>query len=427
MKKLAISLITLLALLAAALPVAAAEEEEKKEPLKVPNVVQIEDPPGDANTYGGDWQSGNLLDDGDILRAWFSNDAETVTGHVQTATMPVGDVAYLFRLRANPVNALNPAGGCLLFEGVVAGGTNAGSSDAGELNDNCGEAAKVIPGEISIDEMPDGTAVISMTVARAESPMLEEGVVLFTPLSESRAFLGAGNGGLLQLVDNTKAGSDYTLIGEVVAPKKEEPAEGEEGEEEPEEEPAEEPEQSEPPKKKKGKKGKGCPPMTPHEKGADAETVVVTEEATEEKPIEIPVAAPQGVFPVSGGDVYQNIQVDTSGGEKGLFIRYEFPEYEDLDLYLYEAGNDEAVAQAAGFNQAPVVPGETDGTGNGGHSEMGAEQIDGHPSADCAGFTAEMHSFLTEGGEYLLKVWLADPAAEEEGMRSIYDSMLSLI
>jgi hypothetical protein len=423
MKKLAISLITLLALLAAALPVAAAEEEKKK-PLTVPNVVQIVDPVGDANAQNTDWQSGGPQPDGaDIVSAWFDNDASTITAYVQVAVPPSGQVRNWYDIEVNPNNALAPTSGCIIFEAMLAGNSSPGGADTATVADSCGEAPVETEGAVSVVALPDGSAAVAMTFPRSASPHFEKDSILFTPFARSLVTFGAGGGGLGYTFDNTKPGSDYTLVGKAVAPKKEEPAEGEGEEEEPEEEP----EQSEPPKKKKKKGKSGCPAMTPHEKGAEAETTVVTEEATEEKPIEVPITAPQGLFPATTGDVYHNIQVDTSGGEKGLFVRYEFPEYEDLDLYLYEAGNDEAVAQAAGFNQAPFVPGETDGTGNGGHSEMGAEQVDGHPSADCAGFTAEMHSFLTEGGEYTLKIWLGEPGGEAAAMRSIYDAALSLI
>lgn len=411
-KKILISVIALVALFGASLPVAAQEpEEEEKEPIVVPNDVQISDPPGDANYYGGDYQAGNIGPSGsDILKAWFTNDERSISAHIQTAE-PMDELALYYAVRTRPESISHEA--CIVFAAWMSG--NGAASGSSRVDDTCEEEEALRgEGEAAFEEGPGGTGILTITVPRSSSPRFEKDSILFAPTAESRHHIGTA-GALI--IDSTQPGSDYTVVGERAAPPEiEEPEEGEEGEE-PEEEPEEEeePEQSEPPKKKKkGKKGKGCPAMTPHEKGAEAETTVVTEEATEEKPIEIPVEAPPGLWPASTGDVYHNIQVDTAAGERGLFVRYEFPDYEDLDLYLYEPGNDEAVAQAAGFNPFPFVPGETDGTGNGGHSEMGAEQIDGFPTADCVGYTAEMHSFISEGGEYTLKLWLGDPAEEEE-------------
>lgn len=81
-------------------------------------------------------------------------------------------------------------------------------------------------------------------------------------------------------------------------------------------------------------------------------------------------------------------------------------------------------AHAAGFNPAPV--GIFDGTGSGGHSEQGAEALDGIKVADCSGWTFDVASYLSEGREVTLKFWLGaaeyDPAGEE-GARS-YSSIM---
>jgi hypothetical protein len=148
----------------------------------------------------------------------------------------------------------------------------------------------------------------------------------------------------------------------------------------------------------------------------------VTDAATEEAPIEVTIAAPSGV-PVANGQAFHNIQVDAAAAEAGLYVRYEFPVQDDHDIYLNYSDGSEA-AHAAGFNPFPFVPANpvlgTDGTGNGGHSEQGAEVLDGIRTADCAGYTLQMDSYLSEGGDMTLKLWLGeaqnDPAPPDGGL-----------
>jgi len=179
--------------------------------------------------------------------------------------------------------------------------------------------------------------------------------------------------------------------------------------------------------KKKGckKKPKKCPTFAPAEAGAEAPVTVVTDKATEEAPIEIPVETELGT-PDAPTHVFQNLQVDSKAKDAGLYVRYEFGDDEDMDLYLYNADGTTA-AQAAGFNPFPFIPNNpvfyTDGTGTGGHSEMGAEQVDGSLTPDCGGYSADLAAYLGYGGERVLKVWLGpatwDPVAqapiEQEG------------
>lgn len=161
----------------------------------------------------------------------------------------------------------------------------------------------------------------------------------------------------------------------------------------------------------KKKKKKKCPAMAPAEAGAEAPITVVTPKATEEAPIEIAVEAPAGLPEVAIEHVYQNVQVDNKGGESGLYLRYEFTEFEDYDVYLLDSAGEE-VARSAGFNPIPVGP--FDGTGNGGHSEQGAEQIDGFATPDCGGYTVDLATYMGEGGELVLKAWLGEIAPPEE-------------
>lgn len=179
-------------------------------------------------------------------------------------------------------------------------------------------------------------------------------------------------------------------------------------------------------KKKKKKKPKvaTCAPYTPGEVGADAPVTIVTDAATEEAPVEVTVSTTQGLGFTSsdvGGDqgptshAFSNVQVDSASSGRGLYARVEFNPAYDYDHFLRTADG-AAVAYSAGFNQAMVAGDPTgmtglDGTGNGGHSEQGAEQIDGYATSDCDGFTHDIASAGSPGGDVTVKYWLGDPAS----------------
>jgi hypothetical protein len=65
------------------------------------------------------------------------------------------------------------------------------------------------------------------------------------------------------------------------------------------------------------------------------------------------------------------------------------------------------LARIRGGRQRPVPVAGLDGTGAGGHTEVGAEQIDGWISPDCAPYVIDLVSASTPGGDVTLKFWLA--------------------
>lgn len=157
-----------------------------------------------------------------------------------------------------------------------------------------------------------------------------------------------------------------------------------------------------------------CAPFAPGELGAGAPTNVVKETATADAPVEVKVATDAGAGTggtgnatadgVLGSEIshaIQNVQVDTPA-DATLFVRLEMPAHTDYDLFVYDAAG-EAVAQAAGFNPEPTV--YNDDT-HGGHTEKGAEVIDGLASVDCAGYTLDIAGASTPGGEVTLKLWV---------------------
>ena len=172
------------------------------------------------------------------------------------------------------------------------------------------------------------------------------------------------------------------------------------------------------------KKKKACAAYQPGELGADAPITVVTDAATEEAPVEVTVTTAEGLGFSSpdgpSGDsghtnhAFANVQVDSAARDAGLYARVEFGPAWDYDAYL-RTNDGTAVAYSAGFNQGMIGAGDPsglglDGTGHGGHSELGAEQIDGYLAADCDGFTYDIVSAGTPGEDVTVKFWLGEPA-----------------
>lgn len=175
--------------------------------------------------------------------------------------------------------------------------------------------------------------------------------------------------------------------------------------------------------KRKPKKAPACPAYVPGDLGKDQPITTVTDASTQDKPATADVDTGPGMgfsSPDVGGDQgptshsYTNVQVDSAAPTAYLYVRLEFQYPEDYDLYL-RASDGTAIAYVGGFNEAPVtlpvgtVGQPLDGTGHGGHSEMGAEQIDGATASDCQGFTVDVVSGTAAGETVTVKYWLGDP------------------
>ncbi|MDQ3962576.1 MAG: hypothetical protein M3277_01460 [Actinomycetota bacterium] len=455
MGKRTFSIVLALALVAgvfSALPATA--QEAPAQPTEVPPVVQIEDPYGDANGQSGDQQLG--VDGGsqtDIGKVWFTHDGTSVSAHFLTEGPPnANSLGFQFVVAAGEA-------GCLLFEGYFDGTTYT-SENFARVRDNCNTIDPVV-GTFVFAPGPGGEGgLATINVPREGVPSLAEGSVISGPSATTWIFAGGeqitptGFRGVRSRIDDTKVGTDYPLSsggGEVVEPKPE-----------PTEEP---PGKSDPPgkgKKKGCKKGKGkkkgacpeppqppaapaCPAYVPGEMGAEAETTVVTDDATEEKPIEIDV--PLGLATGTVGSdrrtrAQHNVQIDSKLAEAGFYARLESPAGDDPDLYVYYASGKQA-AVAGGFNPllaAGPLPNPTNhatinslnGRGTGGHSEFTAEQIDGLRSPDCQGWTLDLVNWGGRGGTYKLKLWVGeiqnDPAPEQQAeSESALDTFFDLL
>lgn len=436
------SLVLAAALIAGVFSALPAKAQEAP-PAVVPTVVNIEDPQGDANYINdqgvglpvpgdqvGTDQFGTVSD---ILKGWLSSDATTVSAHIVTNAAPPASTPLIFHMRVDPGSGTNCLWFRASFPSAVQGQTDPVVPQAASLRDTCTDDVTT-DAELTVGTTADGDGVITITVPKSASAAFIDGNVLKTPTADSRNYPGGKV--TLPQVDNTLPGTDFTITsggpiaggpGEPVKPTP--------------------PGKNDPPGKGKKKgcgkgKGKGkqkgacpggkpgkptptvvpsCPAYVPGDEGKEAATTVVTDAATAEKPVEVDLTAGAGggAMPIGGtpvpydetSSVYQNIQVDAADPSAGLYVRFEFPDRHDYDLYLnYPDGS-----TAANSGDANAAPGEGLGGGSpDGGWEAGSnyEQVMGIATADCAGYTARMVSFLTNGGAVKLKVWLGDVVAE---------------
>lgn len=170
---------------------------------------------------------------------------------------------------------------------------------------------------------------------------------------------------------------------------------------------------------KKKKKPAVCAPYVPGELGADQPVTVVTDAATAEAPVSIELDTHEGLGFTSpdgaSGDegapshVFTNVQVDSASPSTGLYIRLEFPDGLEYDLFA-RLTDGSAYAYVAGSNHTGPLVAEfgLDGTGHGGYSEVGAENLEGLTTADCAGYTVDVASAITPGGPVTVKYWLGE-------------------
>lgn len=175
--------------------------------------------------------------------------------------------------------------------------------------------------------------------------------------------------------------------------------------------------------KKKKNKPVPCSAYAPGEMGAAAETVVLTDTATEEAPVEAKVTHAMSTADIDQGLVSEashaplNIQVDSKLKDAGLYVLLEFPSRNDYDIYLYYPTGEEA-ASSHGFNTLieAKTPGPFDlsnsSTNHAGESTSSSEKLIGVHTTDCGGWTLDTVNWLGQGGEMTVKMWLGEIANE---------------
>lgn len=171
-------------------------------------------------------------------------------------------------------------------------------------------------------------------------------------------------------------------------------------------------------KKKKKPAPAGCPAYVPSEWSTDIPVTMVKDEHTADAPLEIEVPTEAGVGLSDSGSpensqtshaahAFLNVQVDSVNPEVGLYGTVEFTPTWDYDLFF--RGND-GVGIAYSAGTAPAGPFGLDGTGHGGHSGVGSENIDGLATPDCTGYLVDVVTSIGPGEDVTLKLWLGEPA-----------------
>ncbi|HEX2195716.1 MAG TPA: hypothetical protein VHJ76_02220 [Actinomycetota bacterium] len=390
--------------------------------VTVPDVVNIEDPYGDANTQPGDQQyPTDVSTVADLGKVWFTHDATNFNIHILTEGPPQAQSpAFQFVVTAGPE-------GCAVFSGYYNGVTYL--SDAfSRLVDNC-NAQDPLDGTFTFGEGPDGQGLATMTLPREGAPFLTDGSSITAPFAQSWAFAGgeqltpSGYRGVRNRIDDTKPGTDYVLSGGGTVEPPKPPM-------------APKPGKGKPKGCDKGKgKKKGCKPappaacatFAPGELGKDKPTIVVTDAATEAAPVEQKVSVDMSLGDLGFGLVssgpfaesadYFNVQVDSANPDAGLYASIEFAERRDYDLDLLHPDGSYA-ARSHDWNTV-LGTGEGENGGHAGEATTASEKIVGVRTADCGGWTVETTNWLGEGGELTVKLWLGEaqndplPAGEE--------------
>ncbi len=210
-------------------PIELAWAEHRSPPLK-PN---IRDVAGDANFVNdqglsegvwtpigevpgagprfGDVHAASVMAAGDVLAAWFSNNAQTISAHIHTAAMPDPSDGLFFRVFANPDPAAGSARGCIAFVGIPRG-TTIGTYQGRDLafaRDYCGRYLRHVDGRLTVQELEDTSSIITITVPRTFKGFAT-GAEFARPLAHSRIAVGALGRADAQ-VDSTARGTTYRI------------------------------------------------------------------------------------------------------------------------------------------------------------------------------------------------------------------------
>lgn len=392
----------------------------------VPDTVQIEDPFGDANTTSGDNVGpADASSVGDFGKIWFSHTSDQISVHVQTEAPPPATQGLVYNVYANPGGDFPAPQGCLRFITIVPGTVpNYAGEQHVRLVDRCNDEGTSVynngvEGEAVIEELPDGTGLVTMTFPRDYSPLLADGGSILESHGWSGVLVGAPPpvGFASFRLDDTVLGTEYPLTAE------------EDAEAEKKAKKATKPKKAKgKAKSKKKKKGAAaCTAYEPGELGAESDTVTVTDEATEEKPVEQTVELEASIADATLGltdesYAFFNVQVDSDAPDAGLYALFEFPDRNDYDISFLYADNSYA-ARSHAWNTVIELndTGTVSSTGHGGESTASSEKLVGIKTSDCGGYTVETANWLGQGGEFTIKLWLGaaenDPQAPGEEPR----------
>ena len=215
--------------------------------VKVPEEALINDPFGDGNFVNDQGNGGSGLtapaevlvphvDDNatpedmtataDIGKVWFSATADTVSAHIQTESPAPAEEGVFYKVQASPGagSVGSNAFGCLRFWAAIPGNTPGGGTYQGppwvRVHDVCNVGTNRFShsadAQLTIEELEDGTGVITITADRTYSPLLAGDVLITKLFAETSPLIGGAAAGTQLVVDNvkydtTKFGSDTTV------------------------------------------------------------------------------------------------------------------------------------------------------------------------------------------------------------------------
>ena len=213
--------------LAAALSIPATAQEPA--PTPIPETVQIEDPLNDANglndqgnrgTTGFQGDHATPADAGsvsDLLKVWFTHDAENIRVHFLTQAMGPASNSLIFNLYSNPGGDF-PLG-CLRFAALIPGDVGYVGDPVIKLIDRCNDEGTSlynngVEGTHVWEETAEENGLLTLTFPREYSPLLADNLAITKEFVETRVVWGEGStvGSLsAPQLDNTAEGTDYVL------------------------------------------------------------------------------------------------------------------------------------------------------------------------------------------------------------------------
>ncbi len=231
-----VTLIASTALVAAGLNVPAGAQEEAPPPV-IPETVIIDDPFQDANGLndqgraelaprGDNVTPADAGSTSDIGKIWFTDDATTVSVHIQVQLPPPATQGLRYDVATAPGegSVAESTLGCARFVAVMEGRANGqqttwrGGNEA-KFFDACNEGThwfdNGVEALVAVHTLEDGTGVITITAPKEASPFLATGQILSGTTAYTRVMAGAS--GQLSApffyIDNTKPGIDYLITG----------------------------------------------------------------------------------------------------------------------------------------------------------------------------------------------------------------------
>lgn len=359
---------------------------------RIPEVVQIHDPAGDARYQHESYQTGiGAPEAADLLNVWFTHTLKNVSVHIHVAAPP-RDETLAYQVWTNPTDRVtNPrqvvdsSGRCFEFS-VVSGG---GKAPTGLFYDACDGWAG--GARVKLESLPDGTAVITATIRRTWIAHRRGVLELLRPFAIVRSSIvnpSSGIGTRSVEFDRTEVGSSYRAE----------------------------------PQSRARRHCRSFTPSVPNSyaenrrSAREARLIRVTQDATFEDPKVVRYR--HGASASIAQDIA--VQAQVNNNDSKFFRVQAIPSHphmtlhaqiewrggppDDFDMYLFnEFGRLLRVSQS--MNQLPDKPWNPLNWATGSDGGLGFESVGVHGVLPCEGFVVESDPYLTSGQDMRLKLW----------------------